>query len=349
LSVDTLTPELKSMWEKEYRKSGHIYEKMVDEVLYTLVHALDREGIKYHNVLCRPTKIKTLESLCDKVNRKRIKDVDFSAVEDIAGVRVICLYRSDLQKVAEVISKNFEVVKEDTSRTRTVQPFGYSSDHYIVRFPNTYKGLRYDDLKGLLCEIQVRTILMDAWASVSHHLDYKQELDIPFESRANFNALAGLFYVADTNFELFKKGVEEARQNLLKDAQTGLLDYEKPINLDTLIAYLKHTFPKHEHSGRGSDYAELLEELRINGYSTLGKVDAAIRPTLPFLDEFEKELLGTESKQKPPYFADIGMLRCALGIVSEHHQFLPRRSRKEDEENIFDVLTEKYRKKLKTP
>ena len=63
--------------------------------------------------------------------------------------------------------------------------------------------IRYG-LHGIKFEIQCRTILQNAWASVSHRLAYKGEASIPEALRKDFHALAGLFYVADKHFELLK-------------------------------------------------------------------------------------------------------------------------------------------------
>ncbi|MBI4489516.1 MAG: hypothetical protein HY694_10565 [Deltaproteobacteria bacterium] len=58
-------------------------------------------------------------------------------------------------------------------------------------------------------EIQIRTIAQDAWASISHYLDYKKESDIPAQLRRDFYALSGLFYVADRHFAMLKKELTE--------------------------------------------------------------------------------------------------------------------------------------------
>jgi putative GTP pyrophosphokinase len=65
-----------------------------------------------------------------------------------------------------------------------------------------HSGPRYDPLKHLRFEVQVRTIVMDAGAAVSHHLDYKGGTSVPSELRKDFYALSGLFYVADQHFEV---------------------------------------------------------------------------------------------------------------------------------------------------
>lgn len=283
-----LSPIFRDELKKKYDELKFSYEKLVDEVTYTLEKALENGKMKIHSLGARKTKIKTFDSICEKIKRKQVKEDPLSKIEDIAGVRVICLYRSDLERIGKIIANNFDIVRSDTSRTRTETPFGYSSDHYIVRFPEKCKGTRYDDIKDLLCEIQIRTILMDAWASVSHHLDYKQEIDIPTTLRVDFNALVGLFYVADTHFDMFREGVEEARTKLTKSIQKGTFELDQEINLDGLTAYLESRFP--ERSSERSDYSNIVKELKRFGYKTIRQLDDKVKIAMPLLNEYEMKV-----------------------------------------------------------
>ena len=65
-------------------------------------------------------------------------------------------------------------------------------------------GSRQIALPRIPFEIQVRTIGQDAWASVSHHLAYKQETSFPPDQFRDLYALSALFYLADTHFEFLK-------------------------------------------------------------------------------------------------------------------------------------------------
>jgi len=336
MSEDFLSDDFKKRLRSDYEKKKRFYEKLVEEILYVLSEELEKGGIKYHSLAARKTKIKTFESFFEKVGRKQIKDKQFERIEDVAGIRIICLYRSDLEKIDDIISTNFEVIKKDTFRTRTEAAFGYSSDHYVVRIPKRCKGPRDDHIKDLSCEIQVRTVLMHAWASVSHHLDYKQELDVPTALRVNFNALAGLFYVADTNFELFREGIEELRTNLMKEAKKGTLNLDQEINIDNLGTYLEHRFPDRKKG----DYANFIIDLRRLGYKTISQLDKEINRVLPMLNEFETTLLAMRKQpNKAPFYNNIGIVKCVLGIVND--EYITPRSAKD-----FARLAREYRAKL---
>jgi putative GTP pyrophosphokinase len=115
------------------------------------------------------------------------------------------------------------------------------SVHFIAKIKPNFSGPRYDGLVGVPLEIQVRTIAMDAWATISHYLSYKSAIDVPSEMRRDFFALSGLFYVADSHFEMFFKGRERGRTQIAAELKAGTQGLE--INLDSLTEYLASRFP----------------------------------------------------------------------------------------------------------
>jgi len=320
--------------KKEYDRLTPLYKRLVDEIHYTLKGAIETKGIKIHSLTFRDTKIKSFESLYSKLIRKNVQEHYFDAIEDMSGVRVICLYRSDLGKLEELIHEDFKVVKADITRTRTEMPFGYASDHYVVKLSDECKGPRYDGLEELKCEIQVRTILMDAWASVSHHLAYKRVTDVPTAALSDFNALSGLFYVADTHFELFRQASESRRANLMKDASEGAFDLNQELNLDTLKAYFALKYP----TRRWSNISQMVSELRRFGYVRLSQLDEKIKIAAPVLRDMEHE----EDSPFPlkEMWAVDGLIRTVLDLTDDKYlnsRILPSRVKK---------LTAKYRRRL---
>lgn len=346
MSEDYLaSPEFRKKLESDYDKSKSLYESLVVEATFILTNALKKSDIKIQSLTCRKGKIKSFESFYKKVVGKEIRDKQFENVEDIAGIRVKCLYRSDLEKVGKVITDNFDVVRVDTSRTRTERPFGYTSDHYIVKLLPECKGARYDRIKNIKCEIQVRTLLMDAWASVSHHLIYKQEADVPRELKADFNALSGLFYVADTHFEMIKKGIVESRKSLMKTVEKGTFDVDQEINLDSLLAYMKLKFPERDFKAISSG---IVSELAYNGYKTIRQLDEKMEIGRPALETVEKTL-----KRKS---ASDGMIRVLLDLTDDkffkrHLPFMDIAKENPDRPDILEFrkyhsLIEELRSKL---
>ena len=88
---------------------------------------------------------------------------------------------------------------------------------YKAKLSEKYKVENYDQIRNIPFEVQIRTVAQDAWASISHYLDYKKESDIPRHLKRDFSALSELFYVADTHFEFVSEGQLEYIKNKLEN------------------------------------------------------------------------------------------------------------------------------------
>ncbi|MHC4394799.1 MAG: GTP pyrophosphokinase [Planctomycetota bacterium] len=183
--------EFDSFFER-YKKRLPEFKLLMDEGERTLKKATSM--IKVHSITSR---IKGFDSCLSKVIDKKIEE-PFEGIRDFVGLRAVCLFLSDLDRVEKVIDDTFEVIeREDKTNNSEKDVFGYMGKHFIVKLKAK------DKTDAMPFEIQVRTIAQDAWASVSHHLDYKTN-SIPEELKRDFYALSGLFYVADTHFSFIK-------------------------------------------------------------------------------------------------------------------------------------------------
>jgi putative GTP pyrophosphokinase len=259
------------------------YEQLCVEVAYILEKKLKEDSIEVALVTQRA---KTLNSFLEKVQRKDYAD-PFSEIEDFAGVRVVCLYRSDLIAIEAIISKEFDIVeKVDRFMNKSPNDFGYGAVHYVLRLGNKSVGARYDDLRNLKCEVQVRTVLQDAWAIIDHHLVYKRESDIPTQIQRKLNSLSGLFETADYQFEQVRQERQIYIDELVKSAKHEPTFLSTQINHDSLTAFLEWRFPnnKMEVDDR-NQIATLLELLDRKNYQTLRQLNAKISSYIPHLDE----------------------------------------------------------------
>lgn len=160
------------------------------------------KNIKTHTINCR---IKEVSSILDKVRRKNL-DNPFKQIHDIVGFRVVCLFLADLEEIGNIIRSKFDVFEEDDKiNDKEINIFGYMSLHMKAKLKNPTELDLGDEVKKIPFEIQVRTIAQDAWASISHYLDYKKKSVIPEHLKRDFHALSGLFYVADTHFSFIRQ------------------------------------------------------------------------------------------------------------------------------------------------
>ena len=124
-------------------------------------------------------RIKTPESIVKKLKRHGYESTIENMVKyvnDIAGIRVICSFTSDIYRIADMIGEQKDIKVMGVKDYITFpKASGYKSYHMIVSIP-VYLSDRIVDTK---VEIQIRTVAMDFWASLEHKIHYKFEGDAP--------------------------------------------------------------------------------------------------------------------------------------------------------------------------
>lgn len=123
-------------------------------------------------------------------------------ITDIVGLRIVCLYETDVALVREILDSNFEIIDE-SDKTQKMESqegvFGYKGLHLDVKLlPNRRELPEYRRSRDLLFEVQLRTIVQDAWSVLDHKIKYKKK--IPHELKRRINRLAALFELADQEF-----------------------------------------------------------------------------------------------------------------------------------------------------
>ncbi len=125
------------------------------------------------------SRIKTPESIVKKLKRHGYEsDIENMVryVNDIAGIRVICSFTSDIYRIAEMIRLQNDIhVVTVKDYIRNPKPSGYKSYHMLVTVP-VFLSDRTVEVK---VEIQIRTVAMDFWASLEHKIKYKFEGNAP--------------------------------------------------------------------------------------------------------------------------------------------------------------------------
>ena len=128
--------------------------------------------------------------------------VNFPVVTDLIGIRIVCPFLQNLGEVEDILIKNFVVREvERKGADRTFREFGYESTHVLADIPESFKvGLMLPD--NLIFEVQIRTILQDAWAEVEHELIYKFEFSpFDFPLKRKFASINASLSLADILFQ----------------------------------------------------------------------------------------------------------------------------------------------------
>ena len=259
----------------EYRAQLPMFEKMREEVLRILKEELDSRDLKVTGIEAR---IKTEESLKGKLALKGQKYHSLSDITDILGARVVTFYTDDVDHIAAMTEKRFEIDWKNSVDKRMLHQldrFGYNSLHYICRL----KGYDYP------FELQLRTTLQHAWASINHDIGYKSGVEIPHEYLRRINRMAGLLELADDEFSRIRTEITDYRRRVQQLVQNGKLD-DVLLDGDTFTSYLQsRPFDRLNKRISAINLAEI-EEVPLIRYlrvfkllecKTLGDVDRMVK------------------------------------------------------------------------
>lgn len=258
---------------------------------------LEAEKIDYVTVEARA---KEIESFEEKINRE---DKDYSnpveEITDLAGIRIITYQTRDIEAVGKVITKNFEVDKNNSIDKRQcieIDKFGYISVHYVVSLKSDRTKLpEYAEFEGLKAEIQVRTVLQHAWAAIDHKLRYKSKNEVPATLRRRLYRISALLETADDQFDTLTKQIKKVQDGYSNSVSKGSLNI--PLNLDSISAYVcgnEHSqnildlaeksgmaMAPHSPNSKSPEFSNLLFFLYKAGVQTIAEFDKSISGESP--------------------------------------------------------------------
>lgn len=149
-----------------------------------------REKYKNYPIHNIQSRIKSRESIFEKLKRKQLAPTCENARDflmDIAGIRIICYFETDVYHVAEMLKKYRDIVCiKEADYIKDPKPNGYSSYHIVLGVPVYHT----DGKEYYPVEIQIRTLTMDLWASMEHRIVYKGKNQEPEKTRKIFLELA---------------------------------------------------------------------------------------------------------------------------------------------------------------
>ena len=163
---------------QEFMALQQLYDAGIKEVRTKLEILDDEFKIKHdHNPIHHMEyRLKCILGKLEKRGLEVSLDSIVTNLTDIAGVRVICNYVSDVYKIADLLIKQSDIkliAKKDY--IKHPKENGYRSLHLVVEVPIFLA----EKVQPTTVEIQIRTIAMDFWASLEHHLRYKADNEVP--------------------------------------------------------------------------------------------------------------------------------------------------------------------------
>lgn len=190
-----------------------LYRSALREVS-TKLDILNDEFIQINNynpIEYIKSRVKTPESIVKKLKRQGHEDSIENMVKyvnDIAGVRVVCSFTSDIYRMAEMVGKQNDLtVVSVKDYIKHPKESGYKSFHMLVTVP-IFLG---DQVVNTKVEIQIRTIAMDFWASLEHKIYYKFEGNAPEYISRDLRACASIVSDLDAKMLQLNEAILEAK------------------------------------------------------------------------------------------------------------------------------------------
>lgn len=307
-------------FETEYQAIHSLSLKFCQELKNQLIELLEQEQIS----LAFPieSRVKEWPSLVGKIEGKLIDISSIKEVNDLIGLRIILLFRSDLTKTFQIIEHNFKIIEmDDTFKRLRENEFGYLSVHYVIELPETWFAIpSFATLHGFKAEVQVRTAAQHIWAAASHKLQYKKETGVPIPVRRSIHRVSALLETVDLELDR----VLGERSDYLHQVDTS--KDNEPLNVD-LMEHILSTILPPQNKDRNIEniaYAGLLEDLLYFKIDTPRKLIFLLKKHLDELIRFDYEAvisdkvksdsLLAERAARGVYFTQVGLTRKALSF-----------------------------------
>lgn len=213
--------------EDLWSKTLLVYDSALKEI-NTKLEILNNEfklKHQYNPIEHVSSRLKSPESISKKLQHKGL-DVTIENVlkyiNDVAGIRIICSFTSDIYKIAELVSKQSDVeVLKVKDYISCPKPNGYMSYHMIITVPIFLSN----KVVNTKVEIQIRTIAMDFWASLEHKMYYKFEGNSPEYIRRELKECADIVSYLDRKMlsineeiQTYKEEQEICEEEIIEEA-----------------------------------------------------------------------------------------------------------------------------------
>jgi len=188
------------------------YEQAVEELKVKIrsIRTEYRTKNDYSPIEFVTGRVKEISSILEKANKFEIPlDRIQYDMEDIAGIRVMCQFVDDIERVVDLIRgrKDMQIMYEK-DYINNVKESGYRSHHMIIKYPVNMAEGQTD----ILAELQIRTLAMNFWATIEHSLNYKYKHNIPEEIRIKLKTAADAAFQLDEQMLEIKDEIKDAQK-----------------------------------------------------------------------------------------------------------------------------------------
>jgi len=222
------------MLEEEYKSLEPILRKCLAELKRIIIAQLRKaQNPEFVRIRLTEARVKSLASLWEKAQKREWKLQEIlKEIKDLVGFRIVCANIEDVHRIKELLLSNpriKEIPGSEEDRITTPTSSGYRDFKFYVEYETG--DFRYGTV---MCEIQIRTVLQDSWAILTHKDIYKEGDDLPESLKKLSYRLSQLLDVADQIAQDIRAQVSEKRE---PSKPTGRL-----VNEDTLRVLFKKAF-----------------------------------------------------------------------------------------------------------
>lgn len=260
------------MLMQQYRNLRPTLESLAQKAYDLLRQELNEQGIYVTAIEYR---VKKEKSLAGKLEIKGAKYKTIEDITDLVGLRVITFFSDEVDKVAAIVKRIFDIDWQDSVDKRKLHEldsFGYNSLHYICRLKELQASPQ------IRFELQMRTALQHVWSTITHDTGYKGDVKIPREYLRQFSRLAGMMELIDDEFSRLRLVLNDYRRQMQSLVKSGHLD-EVPLSAGSFRSFLDL-----------QPFRRL--NMRIAAVNQAEIYPASLMSFLPVLESFGFETLG---------------------------------------------------------
>lgn len=310
----------KSIFREFYEKNHQLLDDSKNSFVTLIKSLTSTSSVSISKVEGR---VKDKEECIKKFNRKYRTDLESSSrpytirehITDLIGLRVVCLYEDDIEKIRECLKEHFEVVDitdKIAQIEKTEGSFGYKGLHLDLKLNEQRKILpEYSIYSEFRFEVQIRTIIQDSWSVLDHKIKYKKS--IPNLLKRRINILAALFELADREFrEIRDSTIEEIKKEEIseevltqeteasKESQAEQKHHYAKLNAFSFLKIAQHFFNGFEFESHKVD-GFTQEIISLKPDITRGKFNFYMRETISKVKRYKSdfELTNTNDSLTP--------------------------------------------------
>lgn len=189
------------------------YVLAVDEIVVKFNHLINEYRISggYSPIEQVNGRVKKISSILEKAQKKgfELSEIE-DCIDDIAGIRIICQFVEDIDKVVDLIRRRKDMkIKSEKDYITKSKASGYRSYHIIVY----YEVFTLLGPKKIKAEIQIRTLAMNFWATIEHSLQYKYKENMPEQIKERLSKSAEAIVMLDREMSQVRGEIMDAQNS----------------------------------------------------------------------------------------------------------------------------------------